>query len=132
MNVWTFTGNLGRDADARYMPDGTSAVSFSVAVKSGYGDKATTTWPKCTIFGKRGESLQQYLVKGAQVAVSGEVSLREWQDKDGSSRQSLDVRVSEITLLGGGKREDVATPTPLRVRPPAIPKASDFDDDIPF
>jgi single-strand DNA-binding protein len=132
MNVWTFTGNLGRDADARYLPDGTSVVSFSAAVKSGYGDKAATTWPKCTIFGKRGESLQQYLIKGVQVAVAGEVSLREWQDKDGSKRQSLDVRVSEITLLGGGKREDVATPAPQRARPVARPATTDFDDDIPF
>ena len=96
MNVWTFTGNLGRDADARYLPDGTSVVSFSAAVKSGYGDKAATTWPKCTIFGKRGESLQQYLIKGVQVAVAGEVSLREWQDKDGMDRYTTEISVGGI------------------------------------
>jgi len=71
MNNWNFTGNLGRDAEQKFIPSGDSVVSFSVAVKSGYGDKATTTWAKCTMWGERGEAVAQYLTKGQLVGVSG-------------------------------------------------------------
>lgn len=105
MNNWTFTGNLGRDAEQNFSADNTSAVSFSVAVKSGYGDKAVTTWPKCTMWGKRGESVLPYLKKGQLVGVTGEATLREYDKKDGSGKgYSLEVRVNDLTLLG--KRDD--------------------------
>lgn len=100
MNVWAFTGNLGRDAETRYTPGGDAIVSFSVGVKSGFGDKATTTWARCAMFGKRGQAVADYLKKGQLVGVSGEVSLREWDDKDGAKRSSLEVRVNDLTLLG--------------------------------
>lgn len=132
MNVWSFTGNIGRDAESRFLPDGTAIVSFSVAVKSGFGKSESTVWPKCTIFGKRGESLAQYLAKGTQVGVSGEVSNREWEDKEGNKRLSLEVRVNDVTLLGG--RKDAA-PEPHRERAPqsSAPSPATFDDDdIPF
>lgn len=134
MNVWSFIGHLGRDAEARFLPDGTAVVSFPVAVKSGFGKSESTVWPKCTIFGKRGESLSQYLIKGTQVGVTGEVSNREWEDKQGNKRLSLEVRVNDVTLIGG--RKDSA---PEQQRDPAqragAPSAStfdDMDDDIPF
>ena len=86
MNVFTFSGNLGRDAERRYTAGGDSAVSFSVAVKSGFGDKAVTSWIKCNLWGKRGESVMPYLKKGQLVGVSGEFSAREWQDKEGQTK----------------------------------------------
>ena len=100
MNNWNFTGNLGQNAETRYTPDGTAIVSFSVAVKSGYGDKEKTTWARCAMFGRRGEAVAQYLTKGQLVAVSGEVTLRDWTDRDGVKRASLEVRVNDLTLLG--------------------------------
>lgn len=132
MNVWSFTGNLGRDAESRFLPDGTAIVSFSVAVKSGFGKSESTVWPKCVIFGKRGESVAQYLTKGTQVGVSGEVSNREWEDKEGNKRLSLEVRVNDVTLLGG--RKDAA-PEQQRERATqtSAPSPATFDDDdIPF
>lgn len=76
-------------------------MSFSVAVKSGYGEKEATTWPKCTMFGKRGEGVFPYLKKGQLVGVSGELTLREYDKKDGSGKgSSLEVRVNDLTLLG--------------------------------
>ena len=128
MNNWNFTGNLGSDAEKRFTSDGKSIVSFSVAVKSGYGDKASTTWAKCTVFGKQGEGVLPYLTKGQQVGITGEVTIRQWKDKEGNERQSLDVRVVDLTLLGSKGRDEGSTKAQANK-----PSASvDFDDDIPF
>lgn len=123
MNVWNFTGNLGRDAEQRYTAGGDSVVNFTIAVKSGFGDKAVKTWAYCTIWGKRGESVLPYLLKGQLVGVSGEVTLREYDAKDGGKGKSLDVRVNDLTLLG--KRDDSVP------REEAAQTVAD-DSDIPF
>ncbi|HQN46345.1 MAG TPA: single-stranded DNA-binding protein [Rugosibacter sp.] len=128
MNVFTFSGNLGRDAEQRYTAGGDSAVSFSVAVKSGFGDKAVTSWIKCNLWGKRGESVMPYLKKGQLVGVSGEFSAREWQDKEGQTKISNEVRVNDVQLLGGRPQEQ-ATETAKPSRPAP---ARDFSDDVPF
>ena len=128
MNVFTFSGNLGRDAEQRYTAGGDSAVSFSVAVKSGFGDKAVTSWIKCNLWGKRGESVMPYLKKGQLVGVSGEFSAREWQDKEGQTKISNEVRVNDVQLLGGRPQEQ-ATETAKPSRPAP---ARDFSDDAPF
>ena len=73
MNSWSFSGNLGQDAETRFTQAGEAVVSFSVGVKSGYGDKASTTWARCSMFGKRGEAVSQYLAKGQLVGIVGEV-----------------------------------------------------------
>lgn len=131
MNNWNFTGNLGRDAEQRFIPSGESIVNFSVAVKSGYGDKAVTTWVNCVLWGKRGESLVQYLTKGQLVGISGEASMREYEKKDGTKGASLDVRVNDLKLLG--KRDDSA-PSERRQesKPGANVPAGEYDTDIPF
>lgn len=139
MNNWSFTGNLGRDCEQRYTPNGDAVVSFAVAVKSGFGDKETTTWARCAMFGKRGEAVAPYLLKGQQVGVVGEVSMREYE-KDGQKRQSLEVRVNDLTLLGGKQGGDSAPQRTTQQRPAnqtaSKPADSDgfgnFDDDIPF
>jgi len=122
MNNWNFIGNIGRDAEQRHTAGGDSVVSFSVGVKSGYGDKATTTWANCAMFGKRGESVLPYLTKGQLVGVTGELSLREWQDKEGQKRTALEVRVSDVTLLG---KKDGA-------KQGKEPSYAGHEDDIPF
>lgn len=132
MNVWNFVGNLGKDAETRYLQSGDPVVSFSVGVKSGYGDKATTTWARCSMFGKRGESVAPYLVKGQQVAISGEASLREYTDKQGQSRASLEVRVNDLTLLGKKDGQQAAQPRQQAQAPQQTGGFSDMDDSIPF
>ena len=135
MNSLQFTGNLGQDAEQRNLPDGTAVLTMSVPCKSGFGDRAVTTWLRCTLFGKRGESVAPYLKKGALVGISGEFSAREYTDKDGNKRQSLEVRVNDVTLLGG--RQDAAPaprPAPRTAAAPS-PVSSGFEDmgdDIPF
>jgi len=131
MNVWNFTGNLGKTAEQRFTTGGDSVVSFSVAVKSGYGDKATTTWANCQMWGKRGESVLQYLTKGQLVGISGEVTLRTYEKKEGGTGFSLEVRVNDLTLLG---KKDSEHAEPAQVKPAAKQAAQSFDefDDVAF
>jgi len=136
MNSWNFTGNLGNPAEQRYLPNGDSIVSFNVAVKSGYGEKASTTWVRCSMFGKRGEAVLTYLVKGQLVGVCGEATLRDWQDKEGAKRSSLEVRVNDLSLLGKSQGSDEPQ-RPTQTEKPAQTGGgssgfSDFESDIPF
>ena len=131
LNVWCFTGRLGRDAETRYLPAGTQVLEFSVAVTSATATRKKTIWTKCTLFGERGGRLAQYLTKGTQVAVSGEVNLREWQDRDGGKRSTLEVRVDKVEMIG--KRDDAGPRQGRRNEIQPNPQAQSFDDDdIPF
>ena len=133
MNSICVTGTLGRDLEIRHMPNGDPVGSFSVADSQGR-DKPTIWW-NCQLFGKRAQSLQQYLVKGQQVTVAGNITEREWTDKEGNKRKQMEIRVSDLALQGG-KREQSAEPAPApRAAPAAAPSfAGDFDDggDVPF
>ena len=130
MNSWNFTGNLGRTAEQKFAPSGDSIVSFSVAVKSGYSDKAVTTWAKCTFWGKRGESVLPYLNKGQLVGINGELTLREYTKNDGTNGASIEVRVNDLTLLG---KADSAEREPSPVTQHSAAKANAFvDDDAPW
>lgn len=101
MNLFTFTGNLGKDAEVKYLANGNAICDFSVAVKSGYGDKEKTNWVRCAMFGKKAEGqLPTYLVKGTQVAISGELELQEWEGQNGKGA-ALSVKVDNIDLIGG-------------------------------
>ena len=131
MNIWNSTGNLGNAAEQRLTAGGDSVVSFSVAVKSGYGDKAQTTWVNCAMFGKRGEAVLKYLTKGQLVGVSGEATLRKYTRKDGVEGVSLDVRVNDLTLLGGksDQPEQKVEQKPAQTAKGAF---DDFESNIPF
>lgn len=143
LNVWNFTGNLGRDAEQKYLPNGMSVVEFSPSVESGFGDNKVTMWPRCAMFGDRGAKVLQYLVKGQQVAVSGEIKLRDWKNKDGETKTSLEVRVTDLQLIGkkssGGeqapRQQQESRPAPASAGQAAEkkrPSFEDMDDDIPF
>jgi single-strand DNA-binding protein len=127
MNIFTCTARLGRDAEVRVTKGGTAVCSFTGAVDSGYGDKKTTTWVQFALFGKRAEgNLPEYLVKGAQVAISGEISTDEYQDKEGNNRFSLRCIVGSLDLIGGKQESKPAQqPAPQQIE-------EDFEDDIPF
>ena len=101
MNNWSFTGNLGNPAEVKFLPSGAAVCEFSVAVKSGYGDKQKTNWVKCALFGKKAEGrLPEFLQKGTSVAICGELELQEWEGQNGKGA-ALSVRVSELDLIGG-------------------------------
>lgn len=129
MNVWNFTGNLGNAAELKHTSSGDAVVSFSVAVKSGYGDKAATTWARCSMFGKRGESVLPYLNKGQLVGVSGEMTAREWTNKEGIKQTSIEVRVNDLSLLGKSESNSQQQPSAQKE---SKPKLDDLSSDIPF
>lgn len=131
MNLFAFTGNLGGDAEVKDV-GGSKVLKFSVAVTSGFGDKKQTAWYGCDVWGKQAESrLVDYLKKGQQVAVTGELSHREY---DGKTFHQ--VRVNSIDLVGGkGEHGSAPAPSsrPVSQQAPATAPAGDgFDDDIPF
>ena len=99
MNNITITGNLGKDCESRFLPNGDAVTSFSVADSQGK-DKPSIWW-NCSLFGKRGEALAQYLTKGQTVTVIGGITEREWTDKDGNKRKAMDIRVNDLALQGG-------------------------------
>ena len=103
-------GNLGGDAELRAIASGETVLKFSVACKT--GKKNEDQWVKCAMWGERAQKVAQYLTKGTRVAVSGRVSARAWAPKDGGEPKcDLEVRVDQLTLLGGGdKRETDDTP----------------------
>jgi len=125
MNSITVAGTIGKDAEVKRMANGDALCNFSVADSQGK-DKPTIWW-NCSLYGKRAEALSQYLIKGQAVTVSGTVSEREWTDKEGSKRKSMDVRVGDVALQGG--RRD-AEPQQERRAAPKMDTAE--DQDIPF
>lgn len=99
MAVVCLTGRPGDDSKLNHMPDGTAVLKFSLAVTTGYNKSERTTWWNCDLWGKQAEKLQQYLLKGKLIGVTGEPSLREYST-DSGKRQSLEVRVNNVILLG--------------------------------
>jgi single-strand DNA-binding protein len=129
MNNITIAGGLGRDAEIKYLNNGDPICNFSVADSQGR-DKPTIWW-NCTLYGKRAEALSQYLTKGQSVTVVGTITEREWQDKEGNKRKSMDVRVSEISLQGGRKDSEPQEERRATTKP-AQQNFDDMDDDVPF
>lgn len=138
MNQLTIAGRVGKEPEQRALQDGTSVLSFSVADDQGK-DKPTIWW-RCSLFGKRADSLAPYLTKGSSVTVVGNVTEREYTDKDGNQRKAMEVRVGDIALQGGRQQNEAAAPEP-RAQAPRPTRApahqprngfDDMDDDIPF
>ncbi len=125
----TIAGNIGKDAVVRTTQGGESVTGWTVAVEERQGQDKRTIWFDCSLWGKRGSALSQYLTKGSRVAVSGELSTREHDGKT-----YLTVRASEVTLMGGGeKREHVNMPPGYEGTAPAeADRGRIMDDEIPF
>ncbi len=127
MNNITIAGQLGRDAETRYTSGGDVVLSFSVADSQGR-DKSAIWW-NCSLFGKRAESLAQYLVKGQSVTVSGNISEREYTNTDGVKVKAMDLRVNDVALQGGQKQ--AAAPAKQQGYQGGTGEP-DFNDDVPF
>lgn len=137
INVFTFSGRIGRDAEVRHTGAGKVVVGFPVAVDVGYGDNKSTLWVDCSGWGERWEKLAEYLPKGGQVTVSGEASLQTYSSQDGE-KTKLVCRVNDIQLppktqgsAAPAQRQDRA---PQRQAPSRDSSYGDADDssEIPF
>lgn len=124
MKSITIAGNIGKDAVTRTTQNGDNVTSFSVAVEERQGQNKRTIWFDVAIWGKRGDSLSRYLTKGSRVAVAGDLSTREHE-----GRTYLTVRADQITLLGGGERNDGNAGHSGNS---GGNQGRDFDDEIPF
>lgn len=95
----TVAGRLGKDAETRQAGN-SSVTGFSVAGDTGFGDRKQSHWFNCSLWGKRGEAMQQYLNKGQEVVVIGEYSEREYNGK-----QYKELNVLDVKLMGGSQSQ---------------------------
>ncbi len=107
VNKVILVGNLGRDPEVRYMPDGSAIANISVATTDTWKDKSgvkqeKTEWHRVSFFGKTAEVAGQYLKKGSQVYLEGRIQTRKWQDKEtGQDRFSTEIVGDRMQMLGG-------------------------------
>lgn len=164
LNKAILIGNVGGDPEVRTVGTGGRVAQFSLATSRNWTDQGgnkqeKTEWHRCVVWNNsRGSGLadvvEKYVRKGEKVYVEGEIEYRQWQDKDGQTRYTTEIRVRELMLLGGrsgggGGGDDFESSAPRRTAAPARPKAaaanaggddfSDFpgalqdeDDDLPF
>ena len=140
-------GNLGRDPEMKFTPQGTAVCTFSVATnerrKNNAGEQQdVTTWFRVTVWGRQAETVSKYLSKGRSVYVEGRLQVDEWTDKQGKTRFTLEVNATDVQFIGGGEREGI----PTRIQPEresargasagaggSRAQPADLDDDsIPF
>ena len=96
INVFTASGNIGRDCELRVTPNGKSIAAFPLPVKQGYGEHEKTSWVQCKLFGNQAEKLSQYLTKGVKVVVTGGFVMDEWTDKESNKRSTATVLVNSL------------------------------------
>lgn len=117
MHKLILIGNLGQDPEMRYTPAGDSVTTFSVAssrkinLENGQS-KEETEWFNCSVWGKLGETCNQYLTKGSKVYIEGGFKVRSYENRAGQTAFSLDVRVQQVQFLSPGKQSPVAAESP--------------------
>ena len=140
INKVILIGNLGRDPEVRYTPDGTAVANFTIATSEEWKDKNTgekkerTEWHRIVAFRRLGEICGEYLSKGRQVYIEGRLQTREWEDKEGNKRYTTEIVANQMQMLGSkapanatGSSQYASAPNPSG---PAPLKTE--DDDIPF
>ena len=129
MNIITFTGRVGQDADLRQTPQDRFVLNFKVVCETGFGANKKSEWIDCSLFGQRAEKVAKYVTKGLPVTVTGKFGLRTYTTKNGPGA-SITCDVADIALQGGKPSEaSQAAPVPFDDK-----KAADeaFSDEIPF
>ncbi len=156
INKVILVGNLGRDPETRYMPEGGAVTNVSIATTDSWKDKTSgekkeaTEWHRVVFFNRLAEIAGEYLKKGSQVYVEGRLRTRKWQDKEGQDKYTTEIVCDTMQMLGGrqgmgegggrgGDRGESAEsrggPAPEGRPAPAKKPAGKFDDmedDIPF
>jgi single-strand DNA-binding protein len=144
-NKIIIVGNLGKDPELRYTPQGTAVCSFSVATNEKKKDKSgelqdVTTWFRITLWNRQAENASKYLTKGSPVYVEGRLRVEEWTDRDGNNRYTLEVQGSDMQFISGGRSDDVSQDqsadsdfgSSSGTSAKSATAAPSTDDDIPF
>ncbi len=115
VNKVILVGNLGGDPEVRYMPSGGAVANITIATSETWRDKATgeqrekTEWHRVALYGKLAEVAGEYLRKGSQVYIEGQLQTRKWQDQSGQERYSTEVVVQGyngiMQMLGGRQQQ---------------------------
>lgn len=153
VNKVILVGNLGRDPEVRYSPDGAAICNITIATTSAWKDKNSgekreeTEWHRVVLYNRLAEIAGEYLKKGRPVYIEGRLKTRKWQDKEtGADKYSTDIVADQMQMLGGredggGQQQSAPRQPAQQQRPqqtqqqrPANPAANlaDMDDDIPF
>jgi single-strand DNA-binding protein len=152
INRVVLTGNLTRDPELRTTNNGFSICELGIAVNTRRKNGATGEWEdrpnyfRVTVLGKQGENCQQYLSKGRPVAIDGRLEWRQWEDKEGRKRESIDIIADSVQFLSGrddgGNGNGNGFSSSVRATESDVPiDTGDFetapvaagaDDDIPF
>jgi single-strand DNA-binding protein len=150
VNKVILVGNLGKDPETRYMPNGKAVTNFSIATSESWKDKQTgeqreqTEWHNIVMYDRLAEIAAEYLKKGSQVYIEGKLRTRKWQDKEGRDRYTTEINANEMQMLGArpgasssgapspAQRTEVERSPSTPARAPAAAGGVEFDDDIPF
>lgn len=144
LNKVMLIGNLGKDPEVRYTPDGTPVATFSLATSENWTDKSGgrqehTEWHTVVAWNKLADLCKRYLSKGRQVYIEGRIRSRDWTDKDGNKRRTTEVIASQMVLLGSRSQGADAGAHSMEApsRGPIEPEqsfgdAGITDSDIPF
>ena len=135
LNKVQLIGNLGRDPETRYTPNGTPVCTVSLATTNAWTDKQSgdrveeSEWHRVVFFSRLAEVVAEYMRKGRPLYVEGRLRTRKWQDKDGRDVYTTEIVASEMQMLGTKPEDGKA---PARRAGTVAPDAPEADDDIPF
>jgi len=145
INKVILIGNLGKDPETRYMPNGGAVTNVTLATSETWKDKNSgeqqerTEWHRVVFFNRLGEIAGEYLKKGSKVYVEGSLRTRKWQGQDGQDRYTTEIVASEMQMLDGrggtasfDAPQSAGSSRPQPSSAPASMPDNDFDDDIPF
>jgi single-strand DNA-binding protein len=131
-NNCSFSGYVGRDPELRYFESGKTVANFSIAVDNRQGE---TLWIAVKVWGKGAEVIGNYVKKGSQIIVNGELQQESWE-KDGEKKTKIALNCTDFKLVGSKKDSDGARvdkeDASVAKKPTAAPAQAGFDDDIPF
>jgi len=110
MNKVIVSGNLTKEPELRYLPDGTAVGSFSIAVNEKYKDKETVSFFDVTVWGKTAENCGQYIFKGSKVLIEGRLKQESWEDKEGKKQYRIKIIAQRVEFIGKPKEQAHAEP----------------------
>lgn len=146
INKVILVGNLGKDPDARFMPNGNAVTKIAVATSETWKDKQTgekqerTEWHQVIFFNRLAEIAGEYLKKGAKVYIEGSLRTRKWQDQSGADKYTTEIIARDMQMLDSRGGAAPVSSAPAQQGPAGEQKAPEapddgfgsFDDDIPF
>jgi single-strand DNA-binding protein len=150
VNKAIIVGNVGKDPESRYMPNGDAVCNLTLATSESWKDKTSgekkevTEWHRVVFYRKLAEIVAQYVKKGSPLYLEGRIRTRKWTDKEGQDRYTTEIEATEMQMLGGKQStidgeesktfggEENKPATPRNAQGAQRDSFADMEDDIPF